>query len=173
MRLRPWWLATIGVMAIAGANWIGWQAIRSPGDASLNDVPMAGVSGSEAADFADSWRALNGVTTDDERNTFPPALQAREGQTLTLRGVLFTVPQLVHEGRVTAAVLAPPAKFSCCGLSCDAGSTMVCVIPRDPLADPGRRRLARVTGVLHLHPEADGLTAIDLRAADVTWLPDP
>ncbi len=173
MKMHPWGVAIVGVMAIAGVNWIGWHAIRSPADVPLNEDPVAGISKSETGDFADSWRALNGVTTDDERNTFPPALQARDGQTLTLRGVLFVVPQLVHEGRVTAAVLAPPAKFSCCGLSCDAGSTMVCVIPRAPLADPGRRRLARVTGVLHLHSEADGLTAIDLRSADVTWLPDP
>lgn len=161
-------LAIVAVVAVVGANWISWNAARAPAlklDATLDATLNA---------TGASWQELQGVVTKGDHTTFPAALIAREGQLLTLTGVLFALPQMVVDGRLHAAVLAPPAKFSCCGLSCDAGSAaLVCVIPRDPPADPGQRRMARVTGTLALQREASGLTSVDLRDATITWLADP
>jgi len=153
-------LAVVGVLAFVSVNWISWHAVRAP-------APTLTANESD-------WQELHGVVTHGDQTTFPSALMAREGQTITLTGVLFPLPQMIVAGRLQAAVLAPPAKFSCCGLSCDAGSAaLVCVIPHDPPADPGRRRMARVTGILALQRDAAGLTSVDLRDATITWLADP
>ena len=153
-------LVGVAVLAIVSVNWISWQAVRAP-------APTVTASDSD-------WQELHGVVTQGDHTTFPAALIAREGQTMTLTGVLFPLPQMVVDGRLQAGVLAPPAKFSCCGLSCDAGSAaLVCVLPHDPPSDPGRRRLVRVTGILALQREASGLTSVDLRDATIAWLADP
>jgi hypothetical protein len=157
--LRTVLLTGVTVVLVVGANWLGWRAVQAA---------PAPATGGDAA-----WEDFRGVTTRGDSNTFPPALQARDGTLVTLTGVVFTMPQLTRDGRLMAAVLAPPAKFACCGLSCETGGAVLCIVPRDPPPDPGRRRLARVSGRLHLQPEAGGLTAMDLQNADITWLPDP
>ncbi len=159
MRRAHGWIV-LAVLAVAAVNWLGWRAVQPPATG-------------DSAENAALWHDLGGVVTVGDEHRFPPALQAHADQRLTLTGVVFTLPQLIDHGMLTAAVLAPPAKFACCGLRCDAGGTALCILPRSPTADPGQRRLARVSGVLCLKPQAGSLTALDLVDAEITWLPDP
>lgn len=151
--------------AVGAANWLSWRSLRA------EPLPLTAVAHSTAAL---AWAAFTAISSDASGVRFPAALNARDGSAVELVGVLFALPQLVENGNLTGAVLAPPAKFSCCGLSCETRSvSLVFVTPRGPLADPGRQRLARVTGTLRLHHEPGHWSPSEVADAQVELLPDP
>ena len=158
-------IAVAAVAAIAAANWASWRGVQAP------PLPAAALAvGADAL----SWEAFAAITGDDRGVRFPPALERREGGAVEMVGVLYPLPQLVEDGHLLGAVLAPPAKFQCCGLSCEARSlSLVFVTPTGVLADPGRKRLARVTGTLRLHREPGHWSPGEIADARVTLLPDP
>lgn len=154
-------LLGIAVAVIVGANWSAWS-----GTYATATVAEA------AADPA--WDAFANITCAATGNTFPADLAAREGSQLTLTGVVFAPPQLVTEGRLDGALLAPPSRFSCCGLTCDARpQLLVFVEPALATPAPEGRRLCQVTGTLRLHRDGSGWTATSLDAATLVWQADP
>jgi hypothetical protein len=158
-------LVTAAVAAVLTANWLAWRGVLTkPLPATAATASAAGLT----------WDGFAAITGNAEGVVFPAALIAREGAVVEMVGVLYPLPQLVEQGHLLGAVLAPPAKFACCGLSCEARSlSLVFITPKDALPDPGRRRLARVTGILRLHREAGHWSPTELEQASVELLPDP
>ena len=153
-------LIAVAAIVVAGANWSSWRGLS----ASAEVV---------AAATDPAWDGFSAIVTAPGGNTFPTALTARAGTTVTLTGVLLPVKRLEHEGRLEGALITPPSRWGCCGLSCDSRpQLLVFVEPRNPPQSPGRQRLARVSGTLVLHAEA-GATATSLTDASIEFLPDP
>ncbi len=151
--------------AVGAANWLSWNSVRA------KPLPPAAVPHTAAVL---PWDAFTAISSDAGGVHFPDALSARDGTAVELIGVLFPLPQLIENGNLIGAVLAPPAKFSCCELSCEARSlSLVFVTPRGPVADPGQRRLARVTGTLRLHREPGHWSPSEVADAQVELLPNP
>ena len=153
-------LIAIALAVIIGANWSTWQGTATAQTAAV------------AADPA--WEAFAAITCAASGNGFPAELVAREGSPLTLTGVVFAPPQLVRAGRLEGALLAPPSRFSCCGLTCDTRpQLLIFVEPAQATPAPDGRRLCTVTGTLRLHRDGSGWTASSLEAASLTWLAHP
>lgn len=154
-------LIALALVAIAGANWSSWAG----GSASAP---------ARAAAADPAWDAFAAIACAPGGNTFPAALAAREGTTMTLTGVLLVPPQLAVDGRLDGALLAPPSRFSCCGLACDARpQLLVFVEPAQATPAPKERRLCTVTGTLRLHRDGGGWSATTLAAASLRWQDDP
>lgn len=154
-------LLAIALAVIVGANWSAWRGTYS-----------ASVAAEAAADPA--WEAFAGITCAPSGNSFPADLVTREGSQLTLTGVVFAPPQLVTAGHLDGALLAPPSRFSCCGLTCDTRpQLLVFVEPARGTPAPDGRRLCTVSGTLRLHRDGSGWTATSLEAATLLWLADP
>lgn len=157
-------LVGIAVAAVGAANWMSWSSVQA------KPLPPAATPTSSAAL---PWDAFNAITGDTQAVHFPEPLAQRDGTPVELVGVLFPLPQLVEDGKLLGAVLAPPAKFACCGLSCEARSlSLVFVTPAAPMADPGKR-LARITGTLRLHREPSHWAPSEVADARIELLPDP
>lgn len=155
----------LAVAAIAGANWATWRGSRAP------ELPV--VVPVIAAD-ALAWEPFATIASDEHGVRFPEALQRRAGTPVEMVGVLYPIAQLIEDGALTGAVLAPPAKFSCCGLSCEARSlSLVFIAPAGVFAEPGRKRLARISGTLRLHPEPGSWSPTEIADARIELLPDP
>lgn len=153
-------LIAIATLVVAGANWSAWRGLAAP-------------AAVVAAATDPAWDGFSAIATGPDGNTFPAELSARAGTTVTLTGVLLPIKRLEHEGRLEGALITPPSRWGCCGLSCDSRpQLLVFVEPRDPPAAPGRQRLARVSGTLVLHAET-GATATSLTGATIELLPDP
>ncbi len=158
MATRTVLLLVVGLCAIGAVNWATWHDLQRP--------PLA------AADGA-AWLPFAAIRKAGEGWEFPPDLAAHEGHETVLSGVLFTLPQLVHGGLMDGAVLGPPSRFGCCGLSCDARPQfLVFVDLPTPQPAPAKNRRARVTGTLRLQREGGGWTATTLEGARVELLAD-
>jgi len=163
---RPALLAAL-LLAIGVSNWAAWQALRPP----ALGLPAASLP---AGSVAGDWQALIAARQGGDRSwILPPALAALEGRTVTLDGVLFTLPQLVHDGMMEGAVLTPPSRFGCCGLGCDVRpQLMVYLDLPQPLPKPVARTTAcRATGVLRFNRAGDSWTMSELAGAVLTWAP--
>ncbi len=158
-------ICVLAVAAIGGANWATWRGSRAP------ELPV--VAPVIAAD-ALAWEPFAAIAGDAHGVQFPEALQRRAGSQVEMVGVLYPIPQLIENGALVGAVFAPPAKFSCCGLSCEARSlSLVFIAPSTAFADPGRKRLARVSGTLRLHPEPGSWSPTEVADARIELLSDP
>ncbi len=154
-------LAVLAALCIAAANWGALRSVASPAAAAIYDSST------------DLWRRLEGIAARPDGWSFPAELTALEGATVELTGVLFPLPQLSTDGRLGGALLAPPARFHCCGLACDPRPQLqVFVIPAGAVPAFAERRLARVSGRLHLQ-RRPGSAASDITAARIELLPDP
>jgi len=152
------------IAAMGAANWLTWRSIQA------RPVVVAAADPSRAL----TWDAFATIATSTRGNQFPTPLLTRQGSVVEMVGVIFPMPQLVVDGALTAGVLAPPARFACCGLTCEQkGQTLVFVEPTVPPPAPTKQRLARVTGTLVLHPEPGSWCPTTISAARIEWLPDP
>jgi hypothetical protein len=153
--------AILGLIVICGINYAAWLSVaarplpeRQPGELAWN--AFAGISGTDGA-----WK-------------IPAELRAHHGQAITITGVLVPHPALRSGNRLLGALFAPPAKFSCCGLSCDPRPAVTMLVEfASPIPDPGNQRLARIRGVLAADGSAIGWAATSLSAATVELLRDP
>jgi len=154
-------LVLLVMSGVVGLNWASWHGAQAPA------AQVVDASGTPWEDFA-------AIEMTPQGQTFPTILTDRAGQMVTMTGVVFVRPELIDQGLMTAAVLAPPARFACCDLTCDPRAHQaVFVALRQPLAAPPQQRLARVTGRLVLHPEPGNWCPSSLEDAEVEWLADP
>lgn len=161
--MRAALVVAFGVALVAGVNVATWRANRTPALASI--APAAG----ELA-----WELFGEAKRSGATWTFPPALAARDGQEVAIAGVLFPVAQLVEGGRLAGGIVAPPARFSCCGLTCDAKPQLLVFCDfAEPIPASDRPRLCRARGRLALDPTGSGWALSSLHGARVELLPDP
>ncbi len=155
----------VALVGIAAANWASWRGVQAP--------PLPAVAVMTSLE-ALPWTSFAAITSASDGVHFPAGLEHRDGTAVEMVGVLYPLPQLIENGHLLGAVLAPPAKFQCCGLSCEARSlSLVFVTPAAAVADPGRKRLVRVTGTLRLHREPGHWSPTEIADAQLTLLPDP
>ena len=146
------------LIAIGGSNWLLWRSVQAP-ELPLVAAPIP--SGSVVLD----WKLLMQAKLGPDRQwLIPPELAAYVGRTVTLDGVLFTMPQLVKAGMMEGAVLTPPSKYGCCGLSCTTQPQLMIYLDL-PTPQPvrGSKTVAcRATGALRLNREDGSWTMSEL-----------
>jgi hypothetical protein len=149
------------LMAIGGANWLMWRSVQAP---AMPQIATPLPAGSVQLDWALLMSASKGL---DHHWRLPPALVAYEGRTVTLDGVLFAMPQLVRDHKMEGAVLTPPSKFGCCGLSCTTQPQLMMFLDLPvPLPVPATKTVAcRATGVLRLNRDDGSWTMSELSGA--------
>lgn len=153
-------LMAMVLSGVVGLNWASWHGAQAPA------AQVVDASGTPWDDFAV-------ITMTPQGQTFPASLHQRAGQVVTMTGVVFVRPELINEGLMTAAVLAPPARFACCDLTCDPRANQAVFVElKQPMPAPAHQRLGRVSGRLVLHPEPGNWCASSLEEARIEWLAD-
>ncbi len=138
----------IGVAALAVALGLNWAAYAS---AHVTDTAWA------RRDDALAWTLFERIERRDGAWVVPAELRALDGTPQRLVGALFPLPQLTQaDGAALGAVLAPPAKYGCCALSCDPRPNLQVLVefPTPQQVTEPQRCIAE--GVLRLHLGDDG-----------------
>lgn len=156
----------IGCAALVVALGLNWATYAS---AHVTDTAW-----SRRAD-ALAWSLFERIERRDGAWIVPAELRALDGTSQRLVGALFPLPQLTQaDGAALGAVLAPPAKYGCCALSCDPRPNLQVLVefptPR-PVSGPQR---CIVDGVLRLHLGDDGGWSLaSLEGARITPIDAP
>lgn len=151
----------LGLIVVIGINYVAWRSVAAR--------PLPALQPGEL-----TWNAFAGISGSDGAWKIPAELHVHHGQAVTITGVLVAHPALRSGKELLGALFAPPAKFSCCGLSCDPRPAVTMLVEfANPIADPGKQRLARIRGVLSADGTATGWAATSLSAATVELLRDP
>jgi heme/copper-type cytochrome/quinol oxidase subunit 4 len=155
------------VFAVVVTNVMAWRAIQSQ---PLPEIKTPIPVGSTLLHW-DGFMAMK--QSADGHWQIPAELLAYAGKTVTVDGVLFTMPQFVRAGKMEAAVLTPPSRFGCCGLQCSTKPQlmMLCLLSEPLIAPTTKTSVARVTGVLQFNPVGDAWTMSELTDAQIEWAP--
>ncbi|GDY14783.1 hypothetical protein LBMAG53_36610 [Planctomycetota bacterium] len=151
----------LGLIVVVGINYAAWLSVATR--------PLPKLQPGEL-----TWSAFAGISGTDGAWKIPAELRAKHDQAVTITGVLVPHPALRSGKQLLGALFAPPAKFSCCGLTCDPRPAVTMLVEfASPIPDPGKQRLARIHGVLAADGSATGWAATSLSAATVELLRDP
>lgn len=106
----------------------------------------------------------------DVAPTFPQELRAKDGERVSISGVAFVMPDGVQDGNVRWCVLMPPARYGCCGVSCDPRPEMTIYVDcsKAPWPVPeGPQVMATVQGRLRLEKGSESWCLYTLEDAAV------
>jgi hypothetical protein len=136
------------LMGSALANWAVYHDLTQPAPIQLQELPPP-QPGIENV----SWSIVEKTTVHNGKPQFDQQLRQLEGKRVQLPGVLFVLKPLVVDGKVTGAILMPPSKLTCCGVTCDPKQELMVYVDceSNPFPLQAKKELVIVVGSLKLH----------------------
>ena len=106
----------------------------------------------------------------DSKIDYDPEFVSYDGTPVRISGVLFFVKEGLENGQVKWCVLMPPARFSCCGVSCDPRQELMFFVDcsKHLWPRPETKIMATVEGRLRLRHDDSSWCLYTLEDARVT-----